>query len=193
MGAAAVLTLTVIGSEPAALAAQRPAISGSTTVVFDQAITSALAHVGIISYATAPAYGTIAVTGHTLTPGVVFPVTGGTLNQDTLQGTVVHAGGTRYINVVTHRSITVGDFVVDTATSTLSARMNGGSPVPLFHLDPPASPPVIGGSTVIIPAMDFTLTAQGAQMFNTGLRSNIFSSQARYGSATPTIDFSEKH
>ena len=64
--------------------------------------------------------------------GIGFPITGGTVNSESLAGTIDHSGGLRFSAGGTNLEVT--DFVVDTEAGTLTATAGGGQ-VPLLTLD----------------------------------------------------------
>ena len=64
--------------------------------------------------------------------GIGFPITGGTVDSESLAGTIDHSGGLRFSAGGTDLEVT--DFVVDTEAGTLTATA-GGAEIPLLSLD----------------------------------------------------------
>ena len=55
--------------------------------------------------------------------GITFPITGGTIDSETLVGTIEHAGGLRFS--AGGEEVAVTDFVIDTTNDTLTATADG--------------------------------------------------------------------
>jgi hypothetical protein len=185
-GASAALLL--VGAGATAHAAEHPITGGSTAVVLAPSVSRSLERAGIARRATAPAYDKLTVVNGVPTVVSTFPITGGTIDDVTLQGTVVQAGGTAYRNLVTRRTITVDDFIVETATGLLTARVNAsGTRIPLYHLDPSASTTTVQGSTVTVSNIAVSLTDVGARTLNRALGTSVFTADTPQGTVSPSF------
>ena len=194
--AAAALALIGAGTAPAtaqvrtAAAQEAPALSGSTRVTADPAFTRSLLHAGIVRFATAPARDRITLAPGGLTVATTFPIVGGTFDPTTNQGTIVQAGGDRYVNVRNGRTVLVDQLVADSGSGLLTARVGGAAErTPVFALDASASTVTVDGSRVTVDGITFTFTPLGARTLNAALGTTLFSEQTPLGVVRTTLDF----
>jgi hypothetical protein len=110
-----------------------------------------------------------------------FPITGGTVTQNTVVGTIDHAGG--LVLRKGDRVVTVAGLVADTRSGQLLARV-GTRRVPLANLDVALERRVQRGETIVLTDIPATLTAGAAEALNQGLGSSIFVANLPLGTAT---------
>jgi hypothetical protein len=95
--------------------------------------------------------------GTTGSTGVVLPITGGSVNLDTLAGTVEQGGGLQYSGG--GKSAELTGIVIDTTSKQMTAQVQGAN-TPVMNLQ--LGPLNQTGSTIQAD-VTFTLTSQGAQ------------------------------
>lgn len=167
---------------------EAPPLGGSTRVTFDPAYSRSLLRAGIVRVATPPARDRLVLVAGRPTVATTFPIVGGTFDPTTLQGTIVQAGGNRYVNVRTGRRVLVDQFVVDSGTGLLSARIDRGVSIPLFQLDKSASTVAVDGPRIVVDGLTFTFTPVGARTLNAALGTTLFSEQTPLGVVRATLD-----
>lgn len=113
--AAVVALVALLAFAPLASATSDPLASGSTKITLNQGLFNKLKKVGIKVLKVSP--GTLK--GRTAT----LPVSGGTLDPTTGQGTVEHTGGIKFKR--SKKTASVNTLVLDTTTSSLNAKVAG--------------------------------------------------------------------
>lgn len=194
--AAAALAVLGAATTPAAAevrsaaAQEAPSLGGSTRVTFDPAFSRSLLQAGVARFATPPARDRIALVPGGLTLATTYPIVGGTFDPTTMQGTIVQAGGNRYVNARNGRTVLVDQLVADPGTGLLTARVDGATDrTPLFQLDDSASTVTVDGSRVVVDGLTFTFTPLGARTLNAALGTTLFSEQTPLGVVRTTLDF----
>lgn len=165
-------------STPTTTAAAPAQIVGkSTTVVLNPATAQILKASGITLAPIAPASAKKGL--------LVFPESGGHIVVATLTGTVEHTGGL----MLSHngKSVQLTDFVVNTATSQITAKVSGQS-VPIFDLNLASVKRATGtNGTLLASNIVLTLTSQAATVLSSGLEATIPNAGLPFGVATLTI------
>jgi hypothetical protein len=110
-----------------------------------------------------------------------FPITGGSVTQNTVVGTIDHAGG--LVLRKGDRVVTVAGLVADTRSGQLLARI-GARRLPLANLDVALERRVQRGETIIVTDIPATLTVAAADALNRGLGSSVFVANLPLGTAT---------
>ena len=134
-------TASPMVSASGSASAQTITVTGKNTVlVLDASTAQALKNAGVQVSAVAPA--TAASSG-----GISFPITGGTLTQTGLKGTINHSGGLSFTH--SGKTVTATNFVLNTTQGTLSATVSGKQ-VPLLavSLDSKMARTTSGSETV---------------------------------------------
>ncbi len=167
---------TAAAAAPAALAAP-VAVTGKTTVVTVSPSTlAALAAQSISIKAVAPAS-----VGRVLT----LPITGGHVAVSTLGGTIDQGGGITLAHA--GRSVTLRNFVVDTASRTITASVAGLS-VPVFDLDLTSLRRSSGvGGTLVAADIRLLVSPQTAASLNMLLGVPGLKAGQEFGVATITL------
>ena len=175
------------GSASAAPSAATALRGGTTTVTTGPGIATTLLRNGILPLATSPGRQSFGYDGG-LNTSFAFPVTGGAVDLATLAGTIKHRGGIKFISLRTGRTLTVSDFVIDTAAGTLTARVNRTSTrITVFTLDLSAATVNAAGSTVKVGNIDVRLTAGAAAALNQALGTHVFAGGLDLGTARTTL------
>jgi len=191
--AAGVLAATMLvgslgGTAVAAPATATPLAGGTTTVTTGPGIAATLLRNGILPLATPPGRQSIGISHGSLTTSFSFPVTGGAVDLATLAGTIRHRGGIVFINLRTGKKLAIDNFVIDTRTGTLTARVNRTSTrVPVFALDLSAATVSATGRQVKVGNIDVRLTAVAAGALNSALGTHVFSGGLDLGTARTTL------
>lgn len=148
----------------------------ATSLALDAGAAAALTSLGVtvapVGPATANADGSIA-----------FPITGGKVNLSTLAGTIPHSGGLSFTAGAT--TVTVRDFIIDTApTPKLTARL-GNDRVDLLTLDLAGlQRSVSGRRTVTLSGVVAKLTDGAAAALNGAFGVSAFAGGLTIGTAT---------
>jgi hypothetical protein len=178
---AAMLALTgsaLAGPAPAAMAAQKVHLKGgNTALTLDKGTASVLTKNGVsvkpISHAKA--------SGLTFT----FPITGGSVDAKTLAGEIDHSGGIKFS--AGHKSLSVQDFVIDTKTGVLTAKVTGTKTrVPLLKLDLSKASIDKGSNQIVVGNVKATLTSEAAAALNKTFGVKLFKQGLTIGVAKVT-------
>lgn len=113
--AAVVALVALFAFAPLASATSDPLASGTTTITLNKGLVNKLKKVGVKVLKASPA----TVKGRTVT----LPVSGGSVDPTTGQGTVEHSGGIKFKRG--KKTAPVNTFVLDTTTSSLNAKVAG--------------------------------------------------------------------
>lgn len=185
--AATMLVGGLAGSASAAPSTATALRGGTTTVTTGPGIASTLLRNGILPLATAPGRQSFGYSGG-LNTSFSFPVTGGAVDLTTLAGTISHRGGIKFFSLRTGRTLTISDFVIDTAAGTLTARVNRTSTrITVFTLDLSAATVKAAGNTVKVGNIDVRLTAGAAGALNQALGTHVFAGGLDLGTARTTL------
>jgi Htaa len=193
--AAGALTATMLagglagaGTAAAAPDTATPLRSGTTTVTTGPGIATTLLRNGILPLATPPGRQGFGYGRGGLTTSFSFPVTGGAVDLATLAGTITHRGGITFVNLRSGKRLAVSDFVIDTRTGTLTARVNRTSTrIAVFTLDLSAATVDAAGTTVKVGNIDVRLTAGAADALNQALGTHVFADGLDLGTARTTL------
>jgi hypothetical protein len=115
--------------------------------------------------------------------GIGFPITGGTVDSESLAGTIDHSGGLRFSAGGTNLEVT--DFVVDTEAGTLTATAGGGQ-VPLLSLDLAGLERSMEDGSIVASGITAALTAEAAQALNDTFKVKLFEEGLAMGDVTVT-------
>jgi hypothetical protein len=185
---AALLAGGLTGTAGAQAATATPLKGGTTTVTTGPGIAGTLLRAGILPLATPPGRQSFSYTRGGLATSFSFPVTGGAVDLGTLAGTIEHRGGITFVNLRNGKRLTVGDFVIDTTTGTLTGRVNRTSTrVPVFTLDLSAATVSAKGNQVKVGNIDVRLTAVAAGALNQTLGTSVFAGGLDLGTARTTL------
>jgi Htaa len=142
--------LAALALAPAAGAAK---LGGKTIVAPEPATIDALAAAGV----TVTPAGAASVNGK----GIGFPITGGKVNAETLQGKIEHEGGLTFSNA--HESLTVENFTVKVGDkNVIRAEVAGGGKVRLAELDLDEAKIKQRGGKVVVSKVDVLLAKRAA-------------------------------
>jgi Htaa len=152
-------------AEPATTAAPATlALTGeSTSLTLDAATAAVLEDNAVAVTPVAPA----AAEGG----AIAFPITGGTVEAESLAGTIDHSGGLAFAAGGTTLEAT--DFVIDTVAGTLTATI-GGDQVPLLNVDLAGLQRGDDAGTIVLEGITTTLTAEAATALNDTFGVTIF-------------------
>ena len=176
------------GTAAAAPAAATPLVGGTTTVTTGPGIAITLLRNGIVPLAVPPGRQSVGYGRGGLTTSFSFPVTGGAVDLSSLAGTIQHRGGIVFVNLRNGKRLTVSNFVIDTRTGTLTARVNRtATRVPVFTLDLSAATVSASGGRVMVGNIDVRLTAVAAGALNQALATHVFVSGLDLGTARTTL------
>ena len=115
--------------------------------------------------------------------GIGFPITGGTVDSESLAGTIDHSGGLRFSAGGTNLEVT--DFVVDTEAGTLTATA-GGAEIPLLALDLSGLERSMDGQAIVASGITAALTADAAKALNDTFKVELFEEGLAIGDVTVT-------
>jgi Htaa len=115
--------------------------------------------------------------------GIGFPITGGTVDSESLAGTIDHSGGLRFSAGGTNLEVT--DFVVDTKAGTLTATAGGGE-IPLLRLDLAGLERSMEGGAIVASGITAALTAEAAQALNDTFKVKLFEKGLAIGDVAVT-------
>jgi hypothetical protein len=113
--------------------------------------------------------------------GITFPITGGTVESESLAGTIEHSGGLVFTAGGTELELT--DFVIDTAAGTLSATA-GGAQVPILDVDLTGLERSDDMGTIVLEGITVTLSADGAAALNDTFGVTLFEEGLAIGDVT---------
>jgi hypothetical protein len=195
--ALAAATLVAVAAAPASAgvpaAASPTAVAvtgGQTTTVSTPELGRALLGAGILPLPVGRAKLT-AIDLRTLSLTVSLPIVGGTLDPALFfAGDIDHAGGLKFVNLRTLRSVTVSDFVVyNDADPRLVATVNRNPDrkVTLFKVDLSGLVLTGGPGRLGLGNVGLSITDEGAALLNRKLRTTVFKAGARFGTADTTV------
>jgi hypothetical protein len=113
--------------------------------------------------------------------GIGFPITGGTVDSESLAGMIEHSGGLRFSAGGTNLEVT--DFVVDTEAGTLTATA-AGAEVPLLQLDLSGLERTEEGGAIVASGIEATLTPEAAKALNDTFKVKLFEEDLAIGDVT---------
>ena len=152
---------------------------GNTALALDPGTAAALAGLNVSVAPAAPA--TANADG-----SVAFPITEGRVNAETLAGSVSHGGGLTLSSGST--SVTVSDFVIETAPSPRLTAALGSSRVDLLTLDLAGLQRSVDGREVTLGGVVARLTQGAADALNTAFGTTAFQGGLIIGTATVTAE-----
>lgn len=116
--------------------------------------------------------------------GIAFPITAGSINTESLAGTVDHSGGLKFS--AGGKSLEVTDFKVDTVNKQLVAQA-GGAAVPLLNLDLASVKKASGpNGEIVVSNVSTTLTTEAAAALNSTFGVTLFKAGIPMGDVTIT-------
>jgi hypothetical protein len=113
--------------------------------------------------------------------GIAFPITGGTVEAESLAGTIEHSGGLVFSAGGTELEVT--DFVIDTTEGTLTATA-GGDQIPLLAVDLSTLERSDDMGTIVLEGIGTTLSAEAAVALNDTFEVEIFEEGIPIGTVT---------
>jgi hypothetical protein len=113
--------------------------------------------------------------------GIQFPITGGTVNSETLAGSIAHSGGLKLS--VGGQTLEVTNFVADTKAGVLTATA-GAAEIPLLTLDFTHLKKTTKGAAIVASGITGTLTPYGAAAMNGILGVTFFQEGLALGQIT---------
>ena len=145
--------------------AQTITVTGKNTIlVLDASTAQALKNAGVAVSPVSPA--TTASSG-----GITFPITGGTLTQASLKGTITHSGGLKFTH--SGKSATATNFVLNTTTGVLSATVYGKQ-VPLLAVNLSKMARTTSGSEIVATGITSTIETSAAVLLDAKLVVKVF-------------------
>lgn len=150
------------------------AASGRTTLVLDPGAAGALASLHITPSPIAPA---TAATG-----GLAFPITGGSVNTETLAGEITHGGGLRLTKG--HTNVDLTDFTIQIDDAPDLTALVGGSRVSILTLDLSQAQAQVNGKEITVSGVRALLTADAATALNGAFSTHAFTPGLLLGTAT---------
>jgi hypothetical protein len=181
----AVAALGVFGATAAAAPAATVQLAGvKTTLTTDPATTKILVKRGILPVPVRPA--TVRPTWQSgLALRYSFPITGGSVDADTLAGEIRHSGGLRFVNIRNGKSLLLTSFTIDTVAGQLTAAVNGNPAVrvPILNLDLSTAEIAKPLPRVIVTGVGASLTSTAAAALNGTLGVSFFAEGIKLGTA----------
>ena len=113
--------------------------------------------------------------------GIAFPITGGTVEAESLAGTIEHSGGLVFSAGGTELEVT--DFVIDTTDGVLTATA-GGDQIPLLAVDLTALERSDDSGTIVLEGIATSLSAEAAIALNDTFGVDIFEEGIPIGTVT---------
>ncbi len=113
--------------------------------------------------------------------GISFPITGGTIDAETLAGTIDHSGGLVFSAGGTDLEVT--DFVIDTAAGSLLATA-GEDQIPLLAVDLTGVERSDDGGVIVLEGITTSLTPEAADALNTTFEVELFEEGLAIGDVT---------
>lgn len=196
-----VVLALVTGAAPAASAATAqpaaPAAStvltvtgGSATTVSAPGVAGKLLSAGIIPVVLPPA--SLKINFSNLTATITVPLTGGTIDLSTFNGTVSAGGTMIFTKIFPPRAVRLTNIQVNIANGQVSqtAQTPSGSRIALFQLSLAGAK--IGGDAthLIISNLTVTMATQGAQYLDSALHTSVFTPGMVFGTASSTFQHS---
>ena len=152
-------------------------IGRNTTLKLDPGTAQALKAAGVQVSPVSPA--TAAPSG-----GINFPITGGTLTQAGLQGSINHSGGLTFTHA--GKTVTATNFVLNTTQRTLSATVDGKQ-VPLLAVDLSKMVRTTRGRLIVASGITSTLTRSAVVLLDARLRVTVFTTTLPIGTLTAYV------
>ena len=145
--------------------AQTITVTGKNTIlVLDASTAQALKNAGVQVSPVSPA--TAASSG-----GISFPITGGTLTQAGLKGTIDHSGGLTFTH--SGKTVTATNFVLNTTQGILSATVSGKQ-VPLLAVNLSKMARTTSGSEIVATGITSTINTAAAVLLDAKLVVKVF-------------------
>ncbi len=155
--------------------AQTITVTGKNTILVLTASTAqALKNAGVAVSPVSPA--TTASSG-----GISFPITGGTLTQAGLKGTISHSGGLKFTH--SGKTATATNFVLNTTTGILSATVSGKQ-VPLLAVNLSKMARTTSGSEIVASGITSTIETSAAVLLDARLVVKVFTKGLPIGALT---------
>ena len=168
-------TASPAASATGSAAAQTITVTGKNTIlVLDASTAQALKNAGVTVSPVSPA--TAASSG-----GISFPITGGTLTQTGLKGTIHHSGGLTFTH--SGKTVTATNFVLNTTQGTLSATVSGKQ-VPLLAVNLSKMARTTSGSEIAATGITSTINTATAVLLDAGLVVKVFTKGLPIGALT---------
>ena len=171
-------TASSTASPSGSASAQTITVTGKNTVlVLDASTVQALKNAGVQVSPVSPA--TAASSG-----GISFPITGGTLTQTGLQGTINHSGGLTFTH--SGKTVTATNFVLNTTKGILSATVHGKQ-VPLLAVNLSKMARTTSGSEIVASGITSTIETSAAVLLDAGLVVKVFTKGLPIGALTAYV------
>ncbi len=168
-------TASPMASASGSASAQTITVTGKNTVlVLDASTAQALKTAGVQVSAVSPA--TAASSG-----GISFPITGGTLTQAGLKGTINHSGGLSFTH--SGKTVTATNFVLNTTQGTLSATVYGKQ-IPLLAVSLSKMTRTTSGSEIVATGITSTINSSAAALLDAKLAVKVFTPGLQIGALT---------
>ena len=168
-------TASPAASPSGSAAAQTITVTGKNTIlVLDASTAQALKTAGVQVSPVAPA--TAASSG-----GISFPITGGTLTQAGLKGTISHSGGLTFTH--SGKTVTATNFVLNTTQGTLSATVSGKQ-IPLLAVNLSKMARTTSGSEIVASGITSTINTATAVLLDAKLVVKVFTQGLPVGALT---------
>lgn len=113
--------------------------------------------------------------------GIRFPIVGGSVRPDSLDGTIEHAGGIALSDGV--RRVTLRRLIIDTKTGQITAETGNGR-LPILNLDLASGKRRDTGSTYRLVNIPVKLSAAAAAAIDAGLRISVLTASIPIGFAS---------
>lgn len=156
--------------------------SGTGTFTVPLSVETTLAHSGVVVVASDAASSSYDNTTKTFT--VVYTATGGDADVSNFDGTVDYSGGTKVVNVVNGKSVTLSALQLDLLDGQVDLTANGAAN-PYLDLGGTQSA-AINGVSQSFSSSELTLDSAGADYLNKALGTRAFRSGTDFGSFTTT-------
>ena len=168
-------TASPMASASGSASAQTITVTGKNTIlVLDASTAQALKTAGVQVSPVSPA--TTASSG-----GISFPITGGTLTQAGLKGTINHSGGLTFTH--SGKTATATNFVLNTTQGTLSATVSGKQ-VPLLAVNLSKMARTTSGSEIVATGITSTINTAAAVLLDAKLLVKVFTKGLPIGALT---------
>ena len=168
-------TASPAASPSGSASAQTITVTGKNTVlVLDASTAQALKTAGVQVSPVSPA--TAASSG-----GISFPITGGTLTQAGLKGTISHSGGLTFTH--SGKTVTATNFVLNTTKGTLSATVSGKQ-IPLLAVNLSKMARTTSGSEIVATGITSTINTATAVLLDAKLVVKVFTPGLPVGALT---------
>ena len=168
-------TASPAASPSGSASAQTITVTGKNTIlVLDASTAQALKTAGVQVSPVAPA--TAASSG-----GISFPITGGTLTQAGLKGTISHSGGLTFTH--SGKTVTATNFVLNTTQGILSATVSGKQ-VPLLAVNLSKMARTTSGSEIVATGITSTINTATAVLLDAKLVVKVFTKGLPIGALT---------